>query len=28
LKNIGPVAEVMEVVRPVVMLKGPEVIKG
>ena len=28
LKKFGKVADVMEVVRPVVMLKGPEVIKG
>jgi hypothetical protein len=28
MKNYGKVNEVMEAVRPVVMLKGPEVIKG
>ena len=28
MKNYGKVSEVMEAVRPVVMLKGPEVIKG
>jgi hypothetical protein len=28
MKNFGKVNEVMEAIRPVVMLKGPEVIKG
>jgi hypothetical protein len=28
LKTYGPVNEVFEAVKPVVMLKGPEVIKG
>lgn len=28
MKKLGPITEVMEAVRPVVMLKGPEVIKG